>query len=159
MEDCRDLLGLIEIDVDFLNQSITADESWIFQLTKNQNVRETNGTLPIHLIRKKARMRKSNVETMLVCFVDSNGIVYKRFCLHDNILIYLCFVKSLKGCGKSHARETSLKDRQVDAASYQCAYPLHYQLPSFRPEKNIPVVPQPPYSPDLSSRDSFLFRS
>ena len=76
---CLDLLDRFEREPDFFNRVITGDESWILEYdseTKRQS-REwhtANSSRP-----KKARMSKSKIKLMLICFFDSQGIVHKEF--------------------------------------------------------------------------------
>ena len=76
---CLDLLDRFEREPLFFNRVITGDESWILEYdpkTKRQS-REwhiANSPRP-----KKARMNKSKIKSMLICFFDSQGIVHKEF--------------------------------------------------------------------------------
>ena len=82
---CLDLLDRHEREPEFLSRIITGDESWILEYdpeTKRQ-IREwhtANSLRP-----KKARMRKSKIKSMLICFFDSQGIVHRNLCHQDKL--------------------------------------------------------------------------
>lgn len=81
-----------------------------FSLTQKQNVRVNNDTLPIQLVQKKARMRKSKVKTVQVCFVDSNGVVHKEFLPARKYLNQHMLRGILEKLRKGQVRETSHQD-------------------------------------------------
>ena len=63
-------------NVEMFDRVITGDETWCFHYdpeTKPQSMHWKTQNLPGP---KKARMFRSQVKTMLVCFFDHNGIVH-----------------------------------------------------------------------------------
>ena len=94
---------------------------------------------------------------MLNCFFDSQGIIHKEF------------VPPGQTVNQTFDREVLEKLRKREACvrpGIECTWMLHndnapchtaVSSNEFLAEKNIPVVPQPPYSPDLSPCDFFLF--
>jgi histone-lysine N-methyltransferase SETMAR len=76
---CLDFLEHTENDENVFKHVITGDESWISEYdpeTKQQSSEwhTSNSRRP-----KKARMSKLNIKFMLICFFDSQGVVYKEF--------------------------------------------------------------------------------
>ena len=74
---CPDLLEQVEGDPELMDRVITGEESWLFRYdpeTKLQSLQWRSEGSPRP---KKARMSKSGVNYMLVCF-DSMGIVHKE---------------------------------------------------------------------------------
>jgi len=58
---------------------ITGDETWIVEYdpdTKQQSLEWHTSNSPRP---KKARMSKSEIKTMLICFFDSQGLIHKEF--------------------------------------------------------------------------------
>lgn len=157
MEICRDLLGRMERDSDFLKHVITGDESWIFEYdpeTKRQSKEWHTSNSPRP---KKARMSKSKVKTMLISFFDSNGIVHKEFLPTGQTVNQNVYLGILGRLRKRVMRvRPAIKDNWM---LHHDNAPCHTALSitEFLTRKNIPVVPQPPYSPDLSPCDFFLF--
>jgi len=76
---CLDLLECIENDKSFFKHVITGDGTWILEYdpdTKRQSSEWHTSNSPRP---KKARMSKSKIKTMLICFFDSQGVVHKEF--------------------------------------------------------------------------------
>jgi hypothetical protein len=75
-----DLMDRLAREPELFSRVITGDESWILEHdreTKRQSWEwhTTNSPRP-----KKARMNKSKIKSMLICFFfDSQGIVHKEF--------------------------------------------------------------------------------
>lgn len=157
VEVCQDLLGRIERDADVLKHVITGDESWIFEYdpeTKRQSKEWHTSNSPRP---KKPRMSKSKVKTMLITFFDSDGIVHKEFLPAGQTVNQYVYREILERLRKRVVRvRPAIKDNWM---LHHDNAPCHTALSitEFLTRKNIPVVPQPPYSPDLSPCDYFLF--
>jgi len=70
------LLEWIQSDRNFLKNVIAGDEMWIFEYdpeTKRQSKEWHTSASPRP---KKARMSKSKIKSMLICFFDSQGIFH-----------------------------------------------------------------------------------
>ena len=69
----------LEREPEFFSRVITGDESWILEYdpeTKRQSREWYTANSPRP---KKARMSKSKIKSILICFFDSQGIVHKEF--------------------------------------------------------------------------------
>jgi len=76
---CLDLLDRFEREPEFFSSVITGDESLILEYdreTKRQSREWYTGNSPRP---KKARMSKSKIKSMLICFFDSQVIIHKEF--------------------------------------------------------------------------------
>jgi len=76
---CLDHLDHLEREPEFFSCVITGDETWILEYdpkTKFQSREWHTANSPRS---KKARMSRSKIESMLICFFDSQGIVHKEF--------------------------------------------------------------------------------
>jgi len=76
---CLDLLDRLKREPEFFSRVITRDESWILEYdpkTKRQSREWHSANSPRP---KKARMSKSKIKSMLICFFDSQRIVHKEF--------------------------------------------------------------------------------
>lgn len=154
---CVDFLDAIEQDPHFLERVITGDETWVFEYdpeTKRQSMEWHTPTSPRP---KKARMSKSKIKCMLMCFFDSQGIVHKEFVPPGQTVNQHFYRQVLERLRKRVMRvRPNIKNSWVlhhDNAPCHTAISVNRFLAS----KNIPVAPQPPYSPDLSPCDFFLF--
>jgi len=79
LEICQDLLGRLEIELNFLHKIITGDESWVFDYnpeTKRQSEEWHTKSSPRP---KKAHMSRSRVKTMIIVFFNSCGNMHKEF--------------------------------------------------------------------------------
>jgi len=90
-------------------------------------------------------------------FFDSQGIVHKEFVTPGQTVNQTFYREVLERLGKRVARV-----RPGTARTWMLHHdnaPCHtsVSINEFLAEKDIPVVPQPPYSPDLSPCDFFLF--
>ena len=76
---CLDILDRLERETEFLSHVITGDESWVLEYdyeTKRQSQEWHSANSPRL---KKAKMSKSKIKSVLICFFDSQGIVHKKF--------------------------------------------------------------------------------
>ena len=76
---CLNLQDRLEREPEFFIRIITGDESWIMEYdpkTKHQSREWHTANSPRP---KKARMSKSKIKSMLICFFDSQGFVHKEF--------------------------------------------------------------------------------
>lgn len=156
-ERCIDFLESIENDPHFLERVVTGDESWVFEYdpeTKRQSMEWHTSTSPRP---KKARMSKSKIKCMFICFFDSQGVVHKEFVPQGETVNQHFYRKVLENLRKRVMRvRPNIKNNWVlhhDNAPCHTAISINEFLAS----KNIPLAPQPPYSPDLSPCDFFLF--
>ena len=149
---CLDLLERIENDNSFFKHVITGDETWILEYdldTKRQSSEWHTSNSPRP---KKARMSKSKIKIILICFFDSQGVVHKEF------------VPQGQTFNKQYYREVLerlikrvLRVRPEIADTWMLHHDNAPSVNEFLAKKSISVVPQPPYSPDLSPCDFFLF--
>ena len=76
---CAELLEEVEADPELMEQVITNDESWFFQYDPETKRQSFEWRLKGSSRPKKARMSKSKVKCMFVCFFDSMGVVHKEW--------------------------------------------------------------------------------
>jgi len=94
---------------------------------------------------------------MLICFFDSEGIVHTEFVPQGQTVNQFYYREILERLRKRVVRvRPSIADNWM---LHHDNAPCHttISVTEFLAKKGIPVVPQPPYSPDLSPRDFFLF--
>ncbi|GFT00902.1 putative mariner transposase [Trichonephila clavipes] len=157
-EKCIDFLESIENDPHFLEHVINGDESWVcLNTTRKSSASAWNGTLQ-HLQgqRKQDEQIKDKKNAHLVFFYGQ-GIVHKEFVPQGQTVNQHFYREVLERLRKRvmHVRP-NIKNSWVlhlDNAPCHTAISVNRFLAS----KNIPVAPQPPYLPDLSPCDFFLF--
>jgi len=109
--------------------------------------------------RQKVRFQKSNVKIMLVCFYDSKGIIHHEFVPEGQTVTGSFYLSVLERQWK-----------RIRLVRPECSAPgswslLHDNAPLYRAvavqeflaRKQVCVLNYPPYSPDLSPCDYFLF--
>jgi [histone H3]-lysine36 N-dimethyltransferase SETMAR len=159
MEICAELKQRAEIDPNFINSIITGDETWLYGYdpeTKAQSsVWQTKGSPRV----KKCRQVRSNVKSLLTVFFDSKGVIHHEFLpkgqtvnqvYYKQVLLNL-LVKIRKK--RPEMWTTGLWFLQHDNAPAHTALSIR----DFLAQKQISVLPHPPYSPDLAPCDFFLF--
>lgn len=145
-----------EEDPSFLDNDITCDKTSIFQydpLTQKQSTLKNT----VFAKNKKARQSKSKFKGMLIDFFDINNVI-------------LAEMSSRRIDGKPALLQTNseMKERvrrkrpelwknefilhQDNAPPYNVLTVKQYLI-----AKNVTVLKNPPYSPDLASCDFFLF--
>ena len=156
IENLSGFAGRLEIEPNFLDKVITGDESWVFDYdpeTKRQSAEWHMKSSPRP---KKARMSRSRVKTMIIVFFDSRGIVHKEFVPPGQTVNHAFYKDVLERLRKRVQRvRTDIAD---DWVLHHDNTPAHTAL-SIREflAKSIPVLPHPPYSPDLAPCDFCLF--
>jgi len=136
---------------------ITGDESWVLDYdpeTKRQS--EDWHTKSSRL--KKAGMSRSKVQTMIIVFSDSRGIVHKEFVPPGQTVNHAFYKYVLERLRKGVQRVRA--DIVDDWVLHHDNAPAHTALSirEFLAKKNIPVLPNYPYSPDLASCNFYLLR-
>lgn len=156
---CRDILEQLEAEPGLLGRVITGDETWVFEYdpeTKRQSMQWKSPTSPRP---KKARMSKSKVKLMLIAFFDSKGIVHLEFIPQGQTVNQYVYKEVLQRLIRS------VRDKRRDQWEngtwilHHDNAPTHKALSirQFLAERQVAVLDQPPYSPDLAPCDFFLF--
>jgi len=136
---------------------ITGDKTWIFEYypeTKRQSKEWHTSASPRP---RKARMSKLKIKSMLICFFDSQGVVHTEFMPQGQTVNQFYYHEILE-----RLRKRVVCVRPSIANNWMLHHdnaPCHMVISviKFLAKKGIPVVPQPPYSLDLSRCEFFLF--
>ena len=108
---------------------------------------------------KKVRLQKSKVKKMLVCFYDSKGIIHHEFVLKGQTVTGSFYLSVLERLWKRIRR---VRPEYSAPGSWFLLHdnaPVHraVAVQEFLARKQVCVLHHPPYSPDLSPCDYFLF--
>jgi len=98
-------------------------------------------------------MSKSKIKSMLICFFDSQGIVHTKFVPQGQTVNQSYYCEILEKLRKRDARvRPSITNNWM---LHHDDAPCHMEISviEFLAKMGIPVVPQPPCSPDQSPCD------
>ena len=158
MDTCNDFLAQTGNDVDFLGSIITGDETWCYEYdpeTKRQSMTWKTAGSPKP---KKARMSKSNIKTMMICFFDMAGVVHKEFVPPGQTVNGPFYIAVLGRLRDAVRRKRPEKWPNSWILHHDNA-PTHssFVVRQYLAKHNIPTLQHPPYSPDLAPNDFWLF--
>ena len=153
---CLDFLHRLERESKFFTCVITGDESWILEYdpeTKRQNRewRTANSPRP-----KKTRMSKSKNSGNWFVVLPVSGPSTGNLCHQDTLKIKLLSGSPWKTQDEGGTvRPGIARTWMLHRDNTPCHTAVF--INEFLAEKSIPVIPQPPYSTDLSPCNFFLF--
>jgi histone-lysine N-methyltransferase SETMAR len=156
---CQDIIARADADKHFFNKIITGDETLCFACdpeTKRQSTEWVGETSPRP---KKLKIQRSRIKTMMINIFDSQGIVHKEFVPEGRTVN----AEFYKGVMDRHLKRI----QRVGPISF-CSrdfFLLHDNAPAhkaasvcqFLTPENVTTLYHPPYCPDLSPPDYFLF--
>jgi [histone H3]-lysine36 N-dimethyltransferase SETMAR len=153
----EDVLEAIETDEDFLDNVVTGDESWIYEYDPETKQQSSEWHTPQSPRQKKARMSKSKIKSMLIVFFDRRGIIHKEFVPTGTTVTKEFYVGVLK-----RLKQRVNRVRPDIARGWKLHHdnaPAHTALVvgTLLANYGVATLPHPPYSPDLSPPDFFLF--
>jgi len=155
----KDIIKTASRNTNFLNSTVAEDETWCFRydpITKCQSAEWKSPTSPKG---KKVHLQKPKVKTMVACFYDSKGIIHHEFVPEgQNVTgsFYLSVLERLWKRIRSVWPEYSAPGSWFllhDNATFHRAVAVQ----EFLAQKQVCALHHPPYSPDLSPCDYFLF--
>ena len=76
---CHHLLDHLDREPEFFNRVITSDESWVLECDPETKTPKSGLAHCKLSPSQEARMSKSKIKSMLICFFDSQGIIHKEF--------------------------------------------------------------------------------
>jgi hypothetical protein len=155
----RELLQRAENDATFLPSITTADESWVYGYDPETKHVSSQWKTPSSPRPKKARQVRSNGKKLLIAFFDAEGLVHHEFLPRRqtmNQTVYITVLQCLRGAVR---QKLPYKWSSGTSLLHHDNAPCHAALSvrKFLAKHSIPVVPHPPYPPDLATCDFFLF--
>ena len=159
VEVCEDILQRVETEPDLLERVITGDESWIFEFDPETKRQSLQWKCPGSPRPKKARQSKSQVKLMLIAFFDIRGIVHMEFLPQGHTINQHVYKEILRRLLRSVREKRRELWENKSWLLHEDNAPAHNALSirQFLAQKQIAVLEQPPYSPDLAPCDFFLF--
>lgn len=159
MDCARDLVETADNDANFLKTIVTGDETWCFMYDPQTKRQSAAWLEPTDSKPTKVRQQKSRVKTMLIAFFDAKGMVHHEYLPVGQTVNATFYVEVLK---RLVHRIRRIRPEYKEPGSWSL---LHDNAPShtanlvqkFLARNQISVISHPPYSPDISPPDYFLF--
>lgn len=158
-EVAEEMLQMVNSDPTIMKRIITGDETWVYEydmLTSQQSSewRTKNEPKP-----KKPRQSRSKIKVMLTVFFDYRGVVHWEFLPNGQTVnkeYYLAVMRRLRE-NVRRKRPDLWKDNSwiLHHDNAQCH--TSHLVRNFLAKNSTTVLPQAPYSPDMSPPDFFLF--
>ena len=156
---CEDIIERLETEPNLLAKVITGDESWVFEYDPEIKRQSCEWKSPGSPRPQKARQSRSKIKLLLIAFFDIRGIVHAEFLPQGQTVNQHVYKEILRRLFRS-VREKR-RDLWLDSSwmLHHDNAPAHNarSIRQFLAEKNVTVLDQPPYSPDLAPCDFFLF--
>jgi transposase len=151
---CQELKETVKNDPTLLLNIITGDESIVYAYDPETKLQSSRWKSPGSPRPKKARMQKSKLKTMLICFFDQEGIVHREFVPPGMTVNADFYCDVLRRLRENVWRKRPQKWRNQNLIIH---HDRSFKVSQFLAKNNMTVIPHPPYSPDLASCDFFLF--
>ena len=156
---CQELKETVINDPTLLLNVITGDESIVYAYDPETKLQSSQWKSPASPRPKKARMQKSKLKTMLICFFDQEGIVHREFVPPGMTVNADFYCDVLRRLRENVRRKRPQKWQNQKLIIHHDNAPAHrsFKVSQFLAKNSMTVVPHPPYSPDLAPCDFFLF--
>ena len=156
---CQELKETVINDPTLLLNVITGDESIVYAYDPETKLQSPQWKKPGSPIPKKARMQKSKLKMMLICFFNQEGIVNREFVppgMTVNADLYCDVLRRLR---ENVRCKRPQKWQNQNVIIHHDNAPAHrsFKVSQFLAKNNMTLIPHPPYSRDLAPCDFFLF--
>ncbi|KAJ4426510.1 hypothetical protein ANN_27324 [Periplaneta americana] len=154
-----DMISMADEDGDFLNKIIAGDETWCYlydPVPKRQSSEWKSKTSPR---KQKFPRDTSKGKVMLEVFFDSQGLIHHEFIPEGRTVTKELYVEILRRLRDAVRRKRPEKWVEKNWFLMHDNAPAHRAIivKNFLARHNITALDHPPYSPDLSPPDYFLF--
>jgi len=131
---------------------IAGDESIVYAYDPETKLQYSQWKSPGSPRPKKARMQKSKLKTMLICFFDQEGIVQWEFVPPGMTVIADLYCDVLRRLRENLQRKRPQKWQNQNLIIHHDNAPTHrsFEVSWFLAKNNMTVIPHPPNSPDLA---------
>jgi len=155
----QEMLDRISVHENLLKTIIPVDEAWVYGYDVEIKAQSSQWAAQRSPRRKKAGMSRSNMTEILVVFFDWQGVIHYEFVPRGETVNKEFYVAVLKRLREAVHRKRPQEWTNQSWVLHHDNAPAHssFLVRNFLAENETTVVPQPPYSPDLSPADFFLF--
>lgn len=154
-----ELIDMVDRDPDLLNRVITGDETWCYLYDPLPKRRSSEWKSPQSPRKQKFRLNRSKGKVMLEVFFDCKGIVHYEFIPQGRTVNKDMYVDILKRLREAVRQKRPELWGAKNWILHHDNAPAHRSLlvGQYLAKHQLPVLPQPPYSPDLAPADFYLF--
>ena len=152
------MLQEAESGENFMGQIITGDEAWVYKYDLEMKRQSSQWKYADSPRPKKARQVPSKVKVMLIVFFDMKSIVHYEYVPQGQTVNQQFYLQVLKRLRLAVSRKRPQKLAAGAWALHHDNAPAHtaHSIQVFLASHCIPVVQQPPYSPDMAPCDFWL---
>lgn len=155
----KDIIKTARRNKNFLNSIVAEDETWCFRYDPTTKRQSAEWKSPASPKGKNVHLQKSKVKTMLACFYDRKGVIHHEFVSQGQTVTGSFYLSVLERLWKRIRR---VRPEYSAPGSWFLLHdnaPVHraVAVQEFLARKQVCVLNHPPYSPDLSPCDYFLF--
>lgn len=154
-----DMISQAEADETFLKRIITGDETWIYGYDAETTRGASEWRFKNEPRAKVPRAEKSAKKVMLIVFFDWNGLVHHEF-VPTGVTVNKEYYRDVMRRLRENVRRKRPELWEDNSwILHHDNAPAHRSLlvTEFLAKHATVILPQPPYSPDLSPADYFLF--
>ncbi|UYV65333.1 hypothetical protein LAZ67_3003977 [Cordylochernes scorpioides] len=159
MNIANEMLDSVRDDPNLLQRVITGDEAWVYGYDVETKAQSFQWKLPHEPRPKKARQVRSNVKVLLTVFFDCRGVVHHEFLPQGRTVNKKYYLQVMRNLREAIRQKRPDLWKNKNWLLHHDNAPAHTLLlvRDFLTKNNTPMMPQPPYSPDLPPCDFFLF--
>jgi len=149
---CQELKETVINDPTLLLNVITGNESIVYAYDPETKLQSSQWKSPGSPRPKKAHIQKSKLKTMLICFLDQEGIVHREFVPPGMTVNADFYCDVLRRLRENVQCKRPQKWQNQNLIIHHDNAPAHrsFKVSQFLTNNNMTVIPHPPYSPDLA---------
>ena len=154
-----DLLETSRDDPSFSSSIITGDETWVYGYDPETKAQSSVWKHPDSPRPKKARQVRSKTKVLLTAFFDHRGVVHYEYAPQGQTVTKEYYLEVLRRLRDAVRRKRPDMWATGNWKLHHDNAPAHasHLIQNFLAKHGIEQVQHPPYSPDLSPPDFFLF--
>ncbi|UYV76008.1 hypothetical protein LAZ67_13002114 [Cordylochernes scorpioides] len=159
MNIANEMLDSVRDDPNLLQRVITGDEAWVYGYDVETKAQSSQWKLPHEPRPKKARQVRSNVKVLLTVFFDCRGVVHHEFLPQGRTVNKEYYMQVMRNLREAIRQKRPDLWKNKNWLLHHDNAPAHTSLlaRNFLAKNNTLMMPQPPYSPDMTPCDFFLF--
>ena len=156
----QELINRSENGADLLNRVITGDESWVYGYDPETKAQLSQWKSLGSPRPKKTGQSQSNVKMMMVVFFNSTGIVHHEYAPRGQTVNQEYYKSVLERLRENMRKKRPARWRDRNWILHHDNAPAYhaFSIIEFLAKFQIPVLSQPPYTPDIAPADFYQFQ-